>query len=481
MRSLCAPFCVVAVLALATGCEDGPNQPYSPAPGGAGNAWTAPTNDAAVGPGAQNFDGGYPTTGATTLCSTDFQRQRWAWMLRQPITPPRFYAGIDLAGGDLWKGLKIEQAEQPPSDPNADGGGLCQSVSLGDQGTCPSGFGACAGNYWGNNQEVFFSWNIATHLLDQMVINLGYTGTMSTSKYPDHTGVMHDYSIAPGDVVRRDGQPFLLDWNGNPNAQITDIFNAGMASYAAPAGIAWNTQDCMDDSVCGSNEVCQCTHDMTNTTQCAASNPDGSKGGKCGDPNCKSDGFCLVYNGGWIFGFRPLAIYIAGTAGIPQPALSTPTYFYNFWTKWEPYSFLPQDVELGPNGPVTSGTPAGAKDPATNCSQHIGQTFGDFSTNCVAVHGDQGQPNSVDTVNLNKVLNGLTHDQEHWTANVMGVNQNFTSLKVAHDPNAVVQDTDTPQPNDVAQDWTFDVRARGHSKNDFGPPPRATTNSVRPA
>lgn len=464
MRSLCAPFAVVAVLAFATGCEDGPNQPYSPAPAGAASVWTAPQSDAAVGPGASNFDGSFPTTGATTLCSTDLKRQRWAWMLTQPIQPPRFYAGIDLAGGNLWNGLSISAAEAPPSDPNQDGGGLCQSVPLGAGGTCPSGFGACDQNYWGNNQEVGFSWNVATHILDQMTINLGYTGSFSTGQYPDHTGAMHSYAIAPGDVVRRDGEPFLLPWDGNPDQQITDIFNAAMASYASQGGIAWDTSDCTDDSTCAPGEMCQCTHDMTTTTACA----NGSKG-KCGDKNCGTDGFCLVYPGQWIFGVRPLALYVQGTAGVPQPALSTPTGFYNFWVKWEPFSYLAQNVELGPNGPTTYGHPTGATNSSTECNQHVGMTFSDFQQNCVQVHGDKGKPNSVDDVNLNKVLNGLTHDQEHWTANVLGVNQNFTSLKVADNPNIVVQDTDTPQPTDVAQDWTYDIRARGQTDNDYNP------------
>jgi len=476
MRSLCAPFAVVAVLAFATGCEDGPNQPFSPAPAGAASVWSAPQADAAVGPGAQNFDAGYPTTGATTLCSTDFKRQRWAWMLTQPIVPPRFYAGIDLAGGDQWNGLSIGQAEAPPASPTADGGGLCQSVPLGAGGTCPSGIGACDQNYWGNNQEVGFSWNVATHILDQMTINLGYTGSFATGPYPDNTGAVHSYAIAPGDVIRRDGEPYLLDWNGNPDQQITNIFNAAMATSASLGGIAWDTSDCTSDTTCGNGEVCQCTHDMTNTAQCAS----GSKG-KCGDKNCGTDGYCLVYASQWIFGIRPIALYVQGTAGVPQPALSTPTGFYNFWVKWEPFSYLKQHVELGPNGPSSYGTPTGA-DPSKNitCQQQIGQTFSNFSQNCVQVHGDTGQPNSVDQVNLNKVLNGLTHDQEHWTANVLGVNQNFTSLKVAHNPSIVVQDTDTPQPGDIAQDWTYDVRARGETDNDYAPPVTTRPNTTYP-
>jgi hypothetical protein len=464
MRSLCVPLCLVAALAFVAGCEDGPDQPYSPAPANAASTWTNPEVDAAVANGNQEFDAGYPTVGKTTLCSTDFKRQRWAWMLTQPVSPPRFYAGIDMAGGNLWKGLTIEDAEQPPSDPLADAGGLCQSVPQGAEGTCPSGIGACNGNYWGNNQEVSFSWNVSTHLLDQMVLALGYTGPVKTITFPDHTGAMHAYSMAIGDVMRRDGQPFLLNWNssGEVEVQITDFFNAMMATFATPAGIAWNTSSCSDDSTCGPVEVCQCTHDATNTSSCV-----GTTKGQCGDANCGTDGYCLVYPAAWIFGVRPMVFYVVGTAGTPQPELSTPIEFYNFWYKWEPFSNLPQDIELGANGPVATGTPIGAANPATVCTQQIGLTFGDMTTNCVQVHGDSANPNGVDAVNLDKVEYGLQHDQEHWTSNVMGVHQNFTSLKVANDPNIVVLDTDTPQPGDIAQDWSWDLFARGQTANDY--------------
>ncbi len=94
---------------------------------------------------------------------------------------------------------------------------------------------------------------------------------------------------------------------------------------------------------------------------------------------------------------------------------------------------------------------------------------------------DPTNPTPVDVTNLNKVTHGLTHDQEHWTANVLGVNQNFTSLKVAQNPNIVVLDTDTPQPGDLAQDWTFDVRARGAVANDYVADPGGDYHVAGPA
>ena len=473
MRKLCLPLAVFALAAGAAGCEDGPNQTFSPAPGNPG--WNTGTGDAAVGPGSQNFDAGYPTSNATSLCSTDFKRQRWSWMLSQPVVPPRFYAGLDMAKNNLWEGLKVEDAEQPPLDPQSKTGGLCQSVPGGFVGTCPSGYGGCNFNSWGNNQEVSFIWNVATHYVDQMILGLGYTGTLATKPYPDHLGEKHAYSFQLGDVIRRDGVPFYMQWQDTPTVriQITDIFNAMMATFANQAGVPFDTKACSKDADCaapGQVNSCQCKKDM-------AGNCAGGAMSQCGAKNCGTDGNCLVYNDGsqTIFGVRPMVIYITGLSGVPQPALSTPLTFYNFFSKWEPFVHLNQTLKLDADGPNATGTPIGAKNPATICDQKIGQTFADFRDNCVQVHGDKGTADSVDDVNLNKVTHSLAHDQEHWTANVLGVNQNFTSISVLNDPEKVVLDADQPQPTDIAQDFFYDIRARGKSSNDYKPGATANT------
>ncbi len=475
MRKLCLPLTLIAIAsaAIAIGCEDGPDQTFQPAPSGAAGNWNNGNVDAAVLTGVTaSFDAGFPTQNAVTLCSTDLKRQRWAWMLAQPIQPPRKYAGIDLAKDNLWDGLTIDEAESPPSDPNSPEGGLCQSTPLGFEGTCPSGIGGCNGNYWGNNQEVGFSWNVATHVLDQMTLNLGYTGSLQTNKYPDNNGESHDYTLTIGDIYRRDGAPFEINWNSKTdrNTKITNIFNAIMSTYSQAAGVPFNTASCTNDAACvapGTVSNCQCLHATTgDLTQCKA----GTKG-QCGTTNCATDGNCLVSpnnGGGTYFGIRPMVVYIVGTAGVPQPALSTPTLIYNFFTKWEPYSNLNQLVTLDANGPTASGIPVGQpKSITTTCIQQIGQKFSDLQANCVQVTGDKANPDGVDAVNLNKILHGLSHDQEHWTANVLGVNQNFTSAKVAGNPELVVLDTDIPQGGDITQDYEFDLRARGNLANDF--------------
>lgn len=465
----------VAALVLA-GCEDGPNQVYSPAPVGAANVWNSQNVDGGATDGGQAFDAGYPTVSKTTLCSTDLKRERWAWMLTQPVKPPRQYAGIDLAGSDNWEGLTIENAEKAPATADDPTGGLCQSTAFGFEGTCPSGSGGCNGNAWGNNGEVSFSWNVATHLIDQMVLGLGYTGTLVLDPYPDHNGEVHSYTIAIGDVLRRgdanggNNETYLLNWGDKTQRaqQITDMFNAAMATYAEKGGLIFDTSTCNADTDCkapGTVSSCQCAHDPANPGKCTAP-------GKCGVTDCSGDGNCLVYADGsnTIMGFRPLVVYVEGNDGLPQPAESTPIAIYNFFSKSEPFSNLPQEVKLDAVGPVAQGTPTGLPEGATTvCKQAIGQSFDDFKANCVQVHGDSSDPKGVDAVNLNKILYGLTHDQEHWTANVLGVNQNFTSGKTISDPDYVVLDSDTPSTGDIAEDWTFDSRARGDTANDdFG-------------
>src|SRR5271156_2323607 len=82
----------------ALGCEDGPTQTFVPAPSGAAGIWTGGNvAPAAAADAGQQFDAGYPVQSKLVLCDTDFKRERWAWMLTQPIRPPRMYAGIDLA------------------------------------------------------------------------------------------------------------------------------------------------------------------------------------------------------------------------------------------------------------------------------------------------------------------------------------------------------------------------------------------------
>ena len=242
-------------------------------------------------------------------------------MLSQPIQPPSRYAGLD------WDGLTIDAADS-----------VCPSKPLGPFGACPSGNGTCDQNAWGDANEVRIVWNVATHVVDQVQLRLGYTGTMGTNMYPDHTGAMHFYTLSVGDVVRRDGLPFEIQWTdvAARAVQLTDIFNATMSTFSAKAGVPFDTSTCVSDTMCtapGTVSVCECTHAIDPTTMKPTAKCDMTKsplGGQCGIKNCGSDGNCLVYDDGstTIFGIRPLTVYFQGTAGVAQPALSTPQLVY---------------------------------------------------------------------------------------------------------------------------------------------------------
>ena len=267
--------------------------------------------------------GGTSTGGDAGTDAADAGLCNAEWSLVQPIQPRWRYAGVN------WDGLTIDGVDSAP--------GLCQSKPLGAFGACPSGNGTCDANAWGDANEVLVVWNVATRAVDQVQLRLGYTGGMLTDVYPDHTGARHAYAFTIGDVLRRDGLPFEIQWTDAQTraVQITDIFNAVMATYAGPAGMPFDTTTCTSDTMCtapGTVSVCECTHTIDPTTMkptadCETTIPNG---GQCGIADCGSDGNCLIDDDGstTTFGILPLKVYVQGPAGVAQPALSTPQVVY---------------------------------------------------------------------------------------------------------------------------------------------------------
>jgi hypothetical protein len=417
----------VVVARLLVGCEDGPAQSYTPA---AGTLFNNGAVDGSVNPGDYPIDGGYAGISRTAVCTADLKRARWAKMLTEDIVPPRLYAGLDMAGGGEWAGLKVEQAELAP-DPMSMTGANCQGTAL-PNANCPSGNGACGQVYWGDNQEVTFIYNLATHVVDQMSLTLGYTGKMT---FHDRSKA-HTYVLQIGLPPTKDGQTFLIPWDNanctgdanNPcyDEAITELFNAAMNTFAVGAGLPWPTDT----------------------------------------KSCLKDRNCLQYpndgSGNTIFGFRPLVVYFLGNqhAGLPQPVASTPTQLYNFYTKLEPYSKAPETLKLDKDGPSAT---LKVGDQGKTCTVAIGQTYQSFLDNCINVWADQ----SLNTLDTNKLLGGRSHNYENIFFNVVGVNQNF-SLTPELSTYQVVQDGDEPHPNDVATDWYFDVRASANVANEAG-------------
>src|SRR5579864_795924 len=91
-------------------CEDGPNQPFSPAPAGAQNYWNNGNPDASVTGIAAFYDASFGAITPLQLCTAEEQRLRWAKMLTQPMIPGDYhdglrptFAGLNLAQPD-WSG-----------------------------------------------------------------------------------------------------------------------------------------------------------------------------------------------------------------------------------------------------------------------------------------------------------------------------------------------------------------------------------------
>jgi hypothetical protein len=404
-----------------------------------------------------------PPTGSAALCGEALQQQRWAWMVEQPIQPPRGFAGLDLAGDDSWDGLRIEDAQRPPVNTSSPSGGLCQASTRLTQGRCPSGRGFCSTSAWGAHNEVTVSWNVATHQVDQVQLHPGYTGALQTVSYPDHTGAMHAYRLGVGQVFQRDGAPFEISWNVPPlrNQQLTDVTNAILATFAQSGGVPFDTSSCSSDTQCnapGTSSICECNH-VFPTPACVTP-------GHCGLRNCAMDGNCQVLNDGvnTHFNVPPLGLSFQGAASVAQPALSTPQLVSGDTRRWEPPSGLPIVAKLDAEGPVATGTPAGIPfGSVTTCKQTIGQPFSDYAQNCVQVHGGSS---GLDATNLDKVSHGFTHDREQWTAPVLGIRETFTSASALANPSQVLPDSYSPAAGDVAQALSLGLGATGRLANE---------------
>src|SRR5262245_19181485 len=98
-------------------------------------------------------------------CSAEQQFDAFTHMSEQPIVPTRTFAGVDLANGDNWTGLKLEDAERT----------LCQSSIVSeaeDKGRQVSGWGVAQA------YQVIVEYDKTTHKIDYFQLNRGYKGTL---------------------------------------------------------------------------------------------------------------------------------------------------------------------------------------------------------------------------------------------------------------------------------------------------------------
>jgi len=479
-RSVATILCVVpAIVAggiILAGCEDGPNQTFTPA---SGTLFNNGEVDGAAAVAEASFEASYPSVNVLEPCTPALKRDRWAKMLTEAIAPPLDVAGLCLDGAprdgtdkscgnpigccktDQWPGLSVEKAMLPP-DPVTLEGGNCQGLGAGGGACGENQNDTCGSVVWGDNGEVGFSYDFATHLIDQLSVQLGYTGLMTFQSFNKH----HTYTLGFGVPITKDGKPYLINWNDytgkagdlgddtqdcsqGVGCSVNEIFRAMMATYAPKIGYAWSASDDAQEQATG----------------------------------CANDGKCLYApegDGFWYFGIRPLGTYLRFLYGSPQPIVSQPNNMYIDYAKFIPGSVLAPTLAVNQQGPYTSGNPIGS---STTCSMAIGQTYQDYLNNCIMPYGTPGSmsdPNNK--INYEKLVGGHTHTVEEVNFTVVGVNQDFSLSNgalpgkgtVANGTNLgeydVVQDPQLPKPGDQATEWYFDVRAFGIPLNECADP-----------
>jgi hypothetical protein len=395
------------------GCEDGPNQNYSPtSPNAAANQNGGPGS--AVDPATKDFGYLHGGTNANVLCDGPTLHKVWGMMDNQPILPPTSIGGVNMAGPDCnatscsWNGLTIEQAEKV----------LCQGNNAGDL------FGDGSLNTcWGDSNEVCAHYSVTTHKINFMNIDLlgvpGYNGALNLKGCAGTASEGHSYVIGAFTQMQRDGNNWEVDWNS-----------------AKVAG-DWRNE-------------------FTSALMCTFS-------GLPKDPDCNSSGRCIQGNFGDVgYLYVPVlgaAIWVANqNAAQPQPSIMYRIDVY--LSKVTPFALDTPYLKFDAEGPTaTSATPLGKN--TTPCVLKMGMTYGDFLKQCVQVSGNAAQDQSE----LNKLLGGISHTTERFAFNVSGVDVNFSDSHLAVD--AIVKDSDLPQNDDPAGSFNVDQDTLGALAQDL--------------
>ncbi len=397
-------FLAVAALGL-TACEDGPNQTYNPAPPGAGDLLNNGNTPGTFDPTKAGFE--LPDAAAGTnkqiLCDGPTTQKTWAAAFEKPIVPPHSAGGIDIAGGETWQGLTIEDAENPKK------GGLCQSTNAGDI----FGNGSLA-NYWGDNAEIVANYRVSNHKIIGTLLRPGYLGTIALTSRDKK----HNYTVPIASQVQKDGVNWELHWSTTKNFldEANELYDAMIATFAP---------------------------------------------GFPQDTDCQASRRCIIGSFGDVaYFFIPAlgsAMWIPNR-NAAQPAPSILNRIDQDLAKVLPFSFADPFLKLDAIGPVgMAGKLGTAQAP---CTLGMGLTYGDFIQSCVQISGDPAK----DKTELNKLLGGLTHGTERFRFDVQGVDVNFTDRTLA--PEAIISDTDMPTVDDTSTQFAIDQSTLGRFAND---------------
>ena len=520
-RTLFLPFAFLA-------CEDGPNQTFQPATGTLFNSGDSPASVSdASAPLTATFGG----TTKTQICSGGELQQQWGAMDAQPLAGVRFMAGLDLDDGPTYPLLTVEKTELGPLSPviaacvtepaktlfgaiagatpapgdpclanatqsacalaansgalcgwnvipyrKADGSPadltsdppaptkLCQAQNLG-QGNSSGQVGGSLVAGFGNANEFSMEWAVPTHRAYYLDLNLGYVGHMTWNYMTPTDGKVHTYDVALGSPILKDGANYPIDWtDGAKSAQEADEIYRGIASTFAP--------DIYDNAPVGIT--------LADTgTGFVSPNVGGGQGE---------------------IGMRPVSFYIVfypNTLGAAEGFTVEEMYAYNI--KFAPYSGAASYFKMYDPTNLANAQPfaralvgnAGPNGAPVSCTFGIGDTFQNLLSNCIdvfAVSGPtKGTINDPNVIAENKVLGDVSHDDQNYAFQVVGISQNFRPAKLdvctpaakaagldcGTDLEDVIHDTDSllaGAKNATANEFQSDVRSFGAIQNDAFPP-----------
>jgi hypothetical protein len=433
-----------AIPLLVGGCEDGPNQTYSPTPAGAnlnGSNGTGGLGDggAFTGNGNEGYDASFGGQNANDLCTATQEKAVWNELFNAPVLIPGLAAGLDAAGGaasdcasgwtqagaaqwkydatkESWAGCTVEQAEKV----------LCQ-------GTATSVFyGVTATVGWGESLEFSVEYNPNNRIITDLLMETGFPGGLTATSSDGKT-------------------TYVVSLN---NVEMTKSVSGG-----APQNITldWTNQS-------GMNAIANDLYDAMRNTFEPSFAP---------ETDCTATGHCIVGNngndGGYLW-FVPLgiAMFVDTTLGTPQ-VNSTIGLIDITVLKNLPFSngtSLLQIDSAGVGPTNTTKSIGGTYGFGGDCVYQLGMKYGDFQTQCVQIYGGKDpDPATDDKIAQNKLFGGMAHSDEEYIFDVVGVDPLFVASSLP--PNTVISDTDQPGPNDLAFDFRIDQNVLGPIANDY--------------
>ncbi len=397
-----------------TGCEDGPTQPFHPAPASVASSWND-THGSQTDPATKDFSSLQGGTNANVLCDGPTLAKTWAAMDKAPIVPPVGGAGIDMAGPGCalsgagscdWQGLTIEQAEQT----------LCQSTNIGDA------FGQAGQltNCWGDSSEVCAQYTVQTHKINFMSFWPGYTGAVTARGCAGTVSNNHTYAFPIYSQMQKDHQLWEVDWSAptGPDDWRNEVTSAVLCTFAPTLA---------------------------------------------NDPDCNASGRCIEGSFGDVaYLYIPAAGFAIWTdnqhAAQPTPSILARLDVY--LAKVTPYAGAASFLKIDAAGPTATAGVLNAqlKKP---CTLGFGLTFADFLSECVKTSTDANANNNE----YNKLIGGISHDAETWRFDVQGIDINFGDGELA--TTQVVQDNTVPGTNDVSFDFSLDQSTLGPIVQDY--------------